>query len=506
MKYAFSEEDKKFFTAHGISEEEIHRQLELYQRGSTYVSLNRAATIGDGIQQYDEKEIDHYVAVFDKKMTTYSLIRFIPASGMATRMFKFLHYFISKYKPSNETLRSYLNREKTYKLGVFFGGIEKFPFFKSIRKTISNKVKEDLSIDYRYAFIQKLLHQFSTKPKALIPFHHYGSDIRTAAEEQLYLSKELAEINQEIRIHFTIPPQTQDAFKQTLTPAIAQLEEACAVKTKLDFSVQKKSTDTIAVQADNTPYRDNSGALLLRAAGHGALIENLNKLDEQLIFLSNIDNISTEKYHQQTARYKKMLAGVLISRLEQVYQYCHALAENEEVDLIEVSSFMKEQLHITIPEDLSGEGLIAYMQQKLNRPLRVCGMVKNEGEPGGGPFWVEKNGVLSLQIVESAQVDSTNKEQEKKFKKGTHFNPVDIVCATHDYLGNKYDLTKFVDKESYFIADKSVGDTKIKALERPGLWNGAMADWNTIFVEVPLRTFNPVKNLNDLLRPMHQPN
>ena len=189
MKYAFSEEDKKFFTAHGISEEEIHRQLELYQRGSTYVSLNRAATIGDGIQQYDEKEIDHYVAVFDKKMTTYSLIRFIPASGMATRMFKFLHYFISKYNPSNETLRSYLNREKTYKLGVFFGGIEKFPFFKSIRKTISNKVKEDLSIDYRYAFIQKLLHQFSSKPKALIPFHHYGSDIRTAAVAQLYLSK-----------------------------------------------------------------------------------------------------------------------------------------------------------------------------------------------------------------------------------------------------------------------------------------------------------------------------
>jgi hypothetical protein len=504
MKHVFTHDDKRFFKEIGISEEKVQQQLSLFQKGSKHVCLDRAATVDDGIKQCTAQEIDEYVHCFEKRKSSFSLIRFIPASGMATRMFKFLHYFISNYQPNEETLRSYLNRKRTYKLGVFLGGIEKFPFFNKLKNSLTSPNDEAYNADYRYDFIRKLIDQFSTKPKALFPFHNYGSFNRVAAEEQLYLSKEFAAVDETLRIHFTIPPETEKSFERTLQPIVQEFKEKHNISIQLSFSTQDKSTDTIAVHTDNTPFRDDKGNLLFRAGGHGSLIENLDKLSDRLIFLSNIDNISAEKYHKQTARYKKFLAGVLVTQLTRIYQYCHALAENEEVDLIELKSFMQKQLNVCVPEELNGDALIVFMQKKLHRPLRVCGMVRNEGEPGGGPFWVEKNGEISLQIVESAQVDKHDKSQQEIFKKGTHFNPVDIVCATHDYKGNKYDLLKFVDEESYFIANKSEGNSQIKALERPGLWNGAMADWNTIFVEVPLRTFNPVKNVNDLLRPMHQ--
>lgn len=503
MNHNFTQQDIEVFNQIGVSKDDVQKQFSLLEKGTNFTCLDRPATVGDGIFAFSEKEIDTYASLFDKEKEQFSISRVIPASGLATRMFKFLHYFLDKYNPEKETLRSYLNRKKTYKLAVFLGGIEKFPFYKHVRKTISDAQNSTFEKDYRDRFIAYVVENFGKLPKALVPFHNYGNTIRTAAEEQLLLSKAFAVNKGVMNIHFTIPPSATSAFEQHLSP-VRNLLMADAIKTNISYSYQERSTDTVALRSDGTPLRDEEGKLVFRAGGHGALIGNLNALQDDIFFLSNIDNISIDKYHTHTARYKKMLAGVLISLQNQLFQYSRALEQEDGIDLIEVKTFVQEKLHVSIPETLHGEDLVGFLKQKLARPLRVCGMVKNEGEPGGGPFWVRKGDNISLQIVESAQVNTEDSHQKALFKKGTHFNPVDIVCGVYDHKGNKYDLSKFVDYDTYFIAEKSVGDVEIKALERPGLWNGAMADWNTVFVEVPVRTFNPVKTVNDLLRPMHQ--
>jgi hypothetical protein len=503
MSYRFSQHDKEVLKEIGIAEEDAQMQLTLLQNGSNYTKLDRPAKTNDGILAITEKEVDNYAALFENEKANVSIARFIPASGMATRMFRFLHFFLKRYNAEIETLRSYLNKKKVHKLAIFLGGIEKFPFYKQVRNAISEIENGVFDTDYRYRFISHIVETLGKLPKALVPFHNYGNTVRTAAEEQLFFSKEFMVNNGTMNIHFTIPPSTTAIFKETLSKAVKELEDF-NVYTSLSFSHQKRSTDTLSVLKDGNPLRDIKGKLIFRAAGHGSLIENLNAIEQDIVFMSNIDNISVNKYHAQTARYKKMLAGVLISLQNQVFQYCRALDHEESRDLIEIKTFIQEKLHVTVPDALHGNELIVFLKQKLNRPLRVCSMVKNEGEPGGGPFWVRKGDNISLQIVESAQVDTKDSQQKALFKKGTHFNPVDIVCGVYDHKGNKYDLTKFVDYETYFIAEKSVDGTPIKVLERPGLWNGAMADWNTVFVEVPVRTFNPVKTVNDLLRPMHQ--
>lgn len=504
MKHRFTSQDLELFKEVGVSAEDVASQFTLLEKDMNTTKLARPATVRDGITKLSEDEMCTYAETFDRQKNTFSLIRFIPASGMATRMFKFLHYFKNHYDVKKETLRSYLNRKKTYKLGVFIGGLEKLPFYKQIKSQITEIQNGAFQHDYRYLFIQKTVHLLSTLPKALIPFHAYQGHTRTAAEEQLFFSKEFMVADNTMNIHFTIPPTTTKDFQEVLSPSIAKIKDAYAVKTQLSFSHQKRSTDAVAALLDNSPYRDDKGNLFFRAAGHGSLIDNLNDLEEQIIFLSNIDNIAVEVYHEKAAYFKKILAGVLITTLQQVHQYCRAMDEQESCVVDEILRFAQEKLNIHVPESLTGDALFSFLKQKLNRPLRVCGMVKNEGEPGGGPFWVDKDGQLSLQIVEGAQVNDADKSQKKIFRAGTHFNPVDIVCATHNYKGQKYDLKKFIDQDSYFVVEKSLGGTNIKAMERPGLWNGAMADWNTLFVEVPVRTFNPVKTVNDLLRPMHQ--
>jgi hypothetical protein len=307
-----------------------------------------------------------------------------------------------------------------------------------------------------------------------------------------------------MNIHFTIPPDLTNDFESHLSKTVSKLKSSHSIQTYLSFSHQNRNTDTLALNKDGSIFRADDNALVFRAGGHGALIENLNAIENDLIFLSNIDNIAVNKYHKQAALYKKMLAGLLISTQNQIYQYARAIEQDDTIDLIEVKVFLEEKLNVFVPESLQGNLLTAYIEDKLNRPLRVCGMVKNEGEPGGGPFWVKKNNEITLQIVESAQVNTDDKQQNFLFNKGTHFNPVDIVCSVYNHKGEKYDLTRFVDYDAYFVTEKTVGDKNIKALEHPGLWNGAMANWNTVFVEVPVRTFNPVKTVNDLLRPMHQ--
>jgi hypothetical protein len=265
----------------------------------------------------------------------------------------------------------------------------------------------------------------------------------------------------------------------------------------------------LAASLDNLPFRNQSGELVFRPGGHGALIENLNECTEQLIFIQNIDNVVVHHFEKEIAFYKKMLGGLLIKLQKQSFTYLKEL-ENpvDEAKIDVVKKYLIDSLNICLPADFEKytfENKLTYIQAKLNRPIRVCGMVRNEGEPGGGPFWVkDASGNLSLQIVESAQVNKKNKLQWKILKSATHFNPVDIVCGVYDYRGNKFDLTKFIDENAVFIAEKSIGGQPVKALELPGLWNGGMADWNTIFVEVPLITFNPVKTINDLFKPAHQ--
>ncbi len=504
MKHTFTQQDKLVLKEIGISESDAQEQLRLLQNGANYTNLDRPATADDGILVFSDKASSKYISLFDEKKSNFSISRFIPASGMASRMFKFLHFFLERYDSNQESLISYLNRNKTYKLGVFLGGIEKLPFFTQIRNAIGKAQNGIFEKDYRYLFMKNTIDSLGKLPKALIPFHTYNDETRTAAEEQLFFSTKFVENEGKMNIHFTIPPGTTRAFEEHLSKTISQLNSSTAVETHLSFSHQNKSTDTLAYKEDGTVYRNKDGALVFRVGGHGSLIGNLNAIEDEIIFLSNIDNISVYDYHEQSAKYKKLLAGMLISLQNQIHQYARALENGDTIDMIEVKTFLQEKLNIGVPKSLQGNQLTLFLSEKLNRPLRVCGMVKNEGEPGGGPFWVKNNGEVSLQIVEGAQVDTNDKHQKSIFKKGTHFNPVDIVCGVYNHNGTKYDLTNFIDYKSYFVTEKSLGGTTIKALERPGLWNGAMADWNTVFVEVPVRTFNPVKTVNDLLRPMHQ--
>jgi hypothetical protein len=504
MKQSFTKQDLALFEDIGISSDDVAAQLALLKKGTTASKLLRPATERDGIQVLTQQQMLDYAKLFDQEKSSFSMVRFIPASGLATRMFKFLHYFIDRYNAEKETLRSYLNRKKTYKLAIFLGGLEKFPFYQSIKSQIKELQNGAFQHDYRYLFIQKTETLLSKLPKALIPFHNYKGITRTAAAEQLFFSKEFMISEKTMNIHFTIPPKSTKAFEESLSSSIEEISKSEAIQTHVSYSNQKRSTDSIAVNMDNSLYRNQHGNLFFRAAGHGALIDNLNDLDEAVVFLSNIDNVAVASFHKKAGFYKKILAGVLLSTLKQIYKFSEALERRDFTDLNTIKIFVQDHLNVNVPKNVSDDALQEFLQHKLNRPLRVCGMVKNEGEPGGGPFWVEKSGQTSLQIVESAQVNMSNPDQKDVFKSGTHFNPVDIVCATYDHNGNKYDLKNFVDNDSYFVVEKSLGEAAIKAIERPGLWNGGMADWNTIFVEVPVRTFNPVKTVNDLLRPMHQ--
>jgi hypothetical protein len=325
-----------------------------------------------------------------------------------------------------------------------------------------------------------------------LQFHKYGDVFKTPAQEHLTEGLHYSSKENKVRIHFTVSPEHKNAFEDHVNESVKNLPGEFEIK----FSTQKPKTDTIAVNMDNSPFRLDNGELLFRPAGHGALLENLNELDADIIFIKNIDNVVPDRLKEETIRYKKALAGLLLSYQERAFELLEQNDAGESID----STGRKLLEEMGIKGDLSSSEI----RQKLNRPIRVCGMVKNEGEPGGGPFWVkDKQGKESLQIVESAQVDMRNKFQVQIFKESTHFNPVDLVCGTKNYKGEKFDLLNYRDLESGFISEKSNSGRKLKAMELPGLWNGSMADWNTIFVEVPLITFNPVKTVNDLLKENH---
>jgi len=511
-----TKEDATQIEACGLTVAQVKKQHQFFVRGQLHTLLEKPAVVADGIIRFQAFESQQLVAYFDKKKHLYGLLKFVPASGAATRMFKALIEFVNQFNPETQTFNEYVNKNKAHALKTFQAGMEKLPFYGLVIRHLKEIFKdydacnEDEKI---VLFINHLLtpqgFNFQNLPKGLVPFHRYKNHLATPFEEHLFEAALYVKNKDATALHFTVSENHLQLFENHLEKIRKIVSEKTEVQFNVTFSFQKKSTDTLAVSMNNAPFRNRSGELAFRPGGHGALIENLNERTEQLIFIKNIDNVVVHQYEKEVAYYKKMLGGLLMKLQKESFAYLRDL-ENpiDQAKLNTVKKFLVEQFNIFLPVDFEKytfENKAAFIQAKLDRPIRVCGMVRNEGEPGGGPFWVKDDlGNLSLQIVESAQVNKKNKQQEKILKSATHFNPVDIVCGVYDYRGNKFDLTRFVDENAVFIAEKSIDGQTIKALELPGLWNGGMADWNTVFVEVPLITFNPVKTVNDLFKPAHQ--
>ena len=513
----FSEKDIQQIAKKGLTIERVRSQIDLFKKGVPFINLKSAAVKDNGILFLNKSEREKYINLFDGKRNSISIVKFVPASGAATRMFKMLFAFLKAYSPKKESINSYINNHKVPELSMFLVGLEKLPFFEEVVHKVHELIPNFNELSYdekRVEFIRTMLDEdklnYGSSPKGLLPFHRYKEHISTAFEEHLFEAALYASSNNEANLHFTISERHNHKFDEEFKYIEEDVEEKTNTTFNINFTYQKHSTDTIAVTPENELFRDENGDLMFRPSGHGALLENLNDIVADVVFVKNIDNVVGYKYKNQVVDYKKMIAGVLLSTQEQVFRYLKQL-ENDDLikdELNKIVEFLSNKLNVSKHseyENYSTKLQIEYLREKLNRPIRVCGMVKNEGEPGGGPFWVkDDNGNISLQIVESAQIDKNNKQQKEIIKQATHFNPVDLVCGVKDYKGIAFDLTKFVDYNTAFITMKTKTGKYLKALERPGLWNGSMAYWNTIFVEVPLTTFNPVKTVNDLLKAPHQ--
>jgi hypothetical protein len=513
----FSDKDIIQLEKLGLTQDKIRVQMALINSGMRYSNLIEAATVGNGILKIKEDQKFYYINLFDSKRECLSIVNFVPASGAATRMFKFLFQFLNDYNINEDSIDAYIEKSNNKELSIFLENLEALPFFEEVIHKIHTIIPDYNKLSFekrRIEFVKSILEvdqlNYSCSPKGLLPFHKYENYVTTAFEEHLYEGALYGSSNNTANLHFTISENHDENFKNELN----RIEEKVGYNTKntfnVTFSFQKKSTDTIALTSDDQLFRDSEGSILFRPSGHGALLENLNELDYDIIFIKNIDNVVVKEYHDIISNYKKILAGILLEVQEQIFKFLNQLDSNNlnEKDLKSMVQFVTNKLNVVVTPEFEHSSLdskIFYLRDKLNRPIRVCGMVKNQGEPGGGPFWVkDKNGNISLQIVESAQVDNTNESQVEILKNATHFNPVDLVCGIKNYKGESFDLLKYVDNETSFITKKNHLGADIKTLELPGLWNGSMAYWNTIFVEVPLITFNPVKTVNDLLRDSHQ--
>ena len=515
LKMGFSSADFVQIYEHGIPLENIQKQLTIFKKGISKTVLVEPATVSNGILKLSKNDFQQKADFFDAHKSALKLNKFVPASGAASRMFKFLSEFLNDFDIEKESINAYINRKKDSELSIFIVGMDKFPFFDAVY----GKLKEifpdfdNLERDYKnYYFIKFLLSpdyfDYANKPKGVLPFHKYKTHIATAAEEHLHECAYYASSNGVSNLHFTVSEAHQSQFESIIDTVKSEMEKESGTVINTSYSFQNKSTDTIAVDLKNNPFRDKNDKLLFRPGGHGALIENLDNLDADIVFIKNIDNV-IQNHIESIALYKKTLAGVLVELQQKVFKYLNGIDEGNVKHLDEIIDFVKNELNIGVNDGFSkytSENKISYLKELLDRPIRVCGMVKNEGEPGGGPFWVQDSkGVVSLQIVESSQVDLANAGQAKILASATHFNPVDLVCGMRNYKNEKFDLTQFVDHNSGFIVEKTQNGKPLKSYELPGLWNGAMAKWITVFVEVPLITFNPVKTVNDLLKDPHQP-
>ncbi|WP_396602877.1 DUF4301 family protein [Algibacter sp. R77976] len=513
----FSDKDIKQIKSKGITLDAVNGQLSRLKNGMTFSNLVAAATIGKGIDSYDDNEVKEFIELFEAKQKDLSIVKFVPASGAATRMFKFLFQFLQNFNPSKGSVEVYAESRNDALIALFVKELEKFPFYKEVISKIKreNIDFDSLSKDEKYLqFVKTMLDakglNYSFLPKGLLPFHKYGEDVKTAFEEHLFESSLYASSNGKANLHFTVSKNHQLYFSNELGRIQEAMEEKTNISFNVSFSYQNEATETVALTSDNDVFRKEDGSILFRPAGHGALIENLNTLDNDIIFIKNIDNIVVSNKNIEVSNYKKLLAGVLVEAQDKVFEYLNKLDAGNlvDTDFKVMALFLKYRLNVPIVadfEEYSDKEKTAYLKDKLNKPIRVCGMVKNQGEPGGGPFWVkDEKGNISLQIVEFAQINFSKKNQQGIVYKATHFNPTDLVCGVKDYKGKKFDLSNFIDAEAAFITTKTQNGVDIDALELPGLWNGSMAYWNSIFVEVPLETFNPVKTVNDLLKPVHQ--
>ncbi len=514
MELGFSGQDYLQILETGIPLTTIEKQLNVFKNGIAKANLNRPAVINDGILKLTKEEFQKYSNYFDTKKDKLKLKKFVPASGAASRMFKFLKEFLNEFDIENESINAYTNRKKANNLSLFLAGLEKFPFFKTIEKQL-----RETHIDFdswnkdqkNYKFIKFMLDvehfDYANKPKGILPFHNYKNHVATPIEEHLIESVLYASSDGNANLHFTVSEIHKSQFEKTLNKVKSKIELEHNIKIVINFSHQKSETDNIAVDLNNIPFRDGYDKLVFRPGGHGALIENLNLLDADIVFIKNIDNV-IQNESEVIALYKKALAGILIELQRKIANYLSKLDKISENEIDEIEIFLDKKLNNKVISDFSKYALehkIIYLKEVLNRPIRVCGMVKNEGEPGGGPFWVNNSkGNATLQIVETSQIDLANENQASIAKNATHFNPVDLVCAIKDYKGSKFDLRNYIDVNSGFIVDKNKDGKPLKGYELPGLWNGAMANWITVFVEVPLITFNPVKTVNDLLKAAHQ--
>ena len=476
----FTEKERSQIEAHGLTVEQVERQIENFCKGFPFLKVVSAASPADGIVTLSAEEVAEAVARYEEAAPALKIQKFVPASGAATRMFKELFEFVNEDK-------------RGAGIDQLLDNLDKFAFYPELQQFIGEDAEDKAKVE---AIVKSGLC-YGAKPKGLVTFHAYADGNRKAVEEHLAEGAMYAASNGVVKIHFTVSPEHIEGFRSLLDEKLSHYEAKFGVKYEISFSVQKSSTDTIAVNPDNTPFRTDDGNLLFRPAGHGALIENLNEIDADVIFVKNIDNVTTDARKGDTVTYKKALAGVLVG-LQSEAAALLAKLDVGDADVQNVAKFIEEKLCVKLPAEYD----VALLRSILDRPIRVCGMVRNEGEPGGGPFWVANgDGTQSLQIAESSQIAP---EDMPLMKSATHFNPVDLVCGVRRADGSKFDLTKYIDPETGFISSKSSGGRELRAQELPGLWNGAMAKWNTVFVDVPISTFSPVKVVQDLLRPQHQ--
>jgi len=506
-KGLFTDIDLKRISEEGLTEEDVRSQLTIFTRGVPPITLNRPCTIGDGIAAVADEEQEPLIKAHETAAAQGQMSAFVPASGAATRMFsEWFHY---------EETTGFDESEAGEK---FAEDLSRFAFYDDLKEIIAEKGGNLATLLQARRYTTVLQYILSPEglnyahlPKALLKFHTYPEGSRTSLEEHLIeAARYITDSDRMCRFHITVSEEHKPAIETSLHHIRERCERDYNVRFHISLSVQQSSTNTIAVDMDNRPFRDDTGTLVFRPGGHGALLKNLNSIKNDIIFLKNIDNIAPDRLKPQCILHKKILGGYAVSLQRKIHSYLQRLSEGPVDDtlLSEILHFSKEKLFTLFPpefDNLSCEGKTPIVFDILNRPLRICGMVKNEGEPGGGPYWMKDNRTPSPQIIEQAQIDLTSEEQQQVMRSSTHFNPVDVVCAVRDFRGDIFDLEHYVNRNAYFISQKSFEGKHLKALEHPGLWNGAMAHWITVFVEVPITTFNPVKTVYDLLRKEHVP-
>ncbi len=513
----YTKADIADFKKRGIKKEAIDNQLENFQKGFGFVQLCEPATPENGIKTIPAEEEEYLIDLYENGSRNADVIKMVPASGSATRMFKALFHFIETYRDDNESFLTLIQNKQWDGMRDFFLSLNEYPFYEHLKNELwktGKKIDKMLEKREYREILEFLLTEkglnYGNTPKGLIDFHIYRDFVRTPLDEHLVEGALYGKVEKEARLHFTVSEEHLPHFKARLKKICKVFEKKYDVKYDVSFSIQKPATDTVSIDEKGAPVRDEKGHILFRPGGHGALIHNLNDIKADIIFIKNIDNVLPDRSKGDTVKYKKLLAGTLLEMQSKIFERLDLLIKrnitDEQVD--EIEHFLESQLGYKKPEGLTFTDRrkhIRFLFDLLNRPVRVCGMVRNEGEPGGGPFWVKAaDGSRRLMIIESAQIDPKDKEQKKIFDRSTHFNPVDLVCGTKNYRGKRFDLLDFIDHSQGFITEKSYHGKEIRVQELPGLWNGAMANWITLFVEVPLSTFSPVKTVFDLRRTEHR--